>query len=146
MGSRTTVTEMGFLGISRKYFTSFLRTGGVTQKMQAVTFDVIADLPALMSHLLCANLISPRQLCLQQAVYFPLFYKWGLPWWLSGEESACQHRRPMFDPWIGEILWRRVWQPTLYSCLGESHGQRNLVFYSSWCCKRVGYNLATKQQ
>ena len=25
--------------------------------MQAVTFDVIADLPALMSHLLCANLI-----------------------------------------------------------------------------------------
>ena len=23
----------------------------------------------------------------------------GLPWWLSGEESACQCRRCRFDPW-----------------------------------------------
>ena len=27
---------------------------------------------------------------------------------------------------------------------GESHGQRSLVGYSSWDCKRVGYDLATK--
>ena len=29
----------------------------------------------------------------------------GLPWWLSGKDSACQcrrHKRPGFDPWIGE--------------------------------------------
>ena len=25
--------------------------------------------------------------------------------------------------------------PFQYSCLGESHGQRNLVGYSSWACK-----------
>jgi len=23
----------------------------------------------------------------------------GLPWWLSGEESACQGRVQVFDPW-----------------------------------------------
>ena len=26
-----------------------------------------------------------------------------LPRWLSGKESACQCRRPRFDPWIGKI-------------------------------------------
>ena len=26
-----------------------------------------------------------------------------LPWWLSGEESACQCRRHGFDPWSSEI-------------------------------------------
>ena len=25
--------------------------------------------------------------------------KCGLPWWLSGKESACQCRRCRFDPW-----------------------------------------------
>ena len=32
----------------------------------------------------------------------------GLPWWLSGKESACQCR---FDPWVRKIPWRK-WQPT----------------------------------
>ena len=27
----------------------------------------------------------------------------GLPWWLSGKESACQHRRHGFDSWSGKI-------------------------------------------
>ena len=27
----------------------------------------------------------------------------GLPWWLSGEESACQFRRHRFDPWSERI-------------------------------------------
>ena len=29
---------------------------------------------------------------------------------------------------------------------GKSHGQRNLVDYSLWCCRRVGQDLATEQQ
>ena len=29
----------------------------------------------------------------------------GLPWWLSGKESACQCRRCEFDPWVGKIPW-----------------------------------------
>ena len=36
-----------------------------------------------------------------------------LLWWLSGKESACQCRRLGFNPWVGKIPWRRVWQLTL---------------------------------
>ena len=35
----------------------------------------------------------------------------GLPWWLSGQESACQCRKCGFDPWVRKIPWRRKWQP-----------------------------------
>ena len=38
--------------------------------------------------------------------------KQGLPSWLSGKESIRQCRRHGFDPWVGEIPWRRKWQPT----------------------------------
>ena len=27
----------------------------------------------------------------------------GLPWWLSGKESACQCTRHRFDPWPGKV-------------------------------------------
>ena len=40
--------------------------------------------------------------------------KYGLFWWLSGQESVCQcraHRRYGFDPWVRKILWRRKWLP-----------------------------------
>ena len=36
--------------------------------------------------------------------------------------------------------------PLQYSCLEKSHGQRSLVGYSPWGRKRVGHDLATKQQ
>ena len=44
---------------------------------------------------------------------------WGLPWWLSGKESACQCRRHRFDPWSGKIphateqlsLWATTVEP-----------------------------------
>ena len=29
---------------------------------------------------------------------------------------------------------------------GESHGQRSLMGYSPWGCKRVGHDLATEKQ
>ena len=41
----------------------------------------------------------------------------GLPWWLSGKESACQCKRQGFDPWISKIPWGRKMQPPEYSCL-----------------------------
>ena len=46
----------------------------------------------------------------------------GLPWWLSGKESACQCRRPRFNPWVGKIPWRRERLPTLLFWPGEFHG------------------------
>ena len=53
----------------------------------------------------------------------------------SGKEPGCQCRRCKksgFDPWIGKIPWRRVWQPTPVFLPGESHGQRSLAGYSPW--------------
>ena len=34
--------------------------------------------------------------------------------------NAGDIKRLGFDPWIGKILWRRAWQPTLVFLLGES--------------------------
>ena len=77
-------------------------------------------------------------------LYLQLFCKskviLGLPWWLSGKESACQCRRCwrwVFDPWVGKIPWSRKWQPTPVFLPGESHGQKSPVGYSPWG-RRVG--------
>ena len=50
------------------------------------------------------------------------------------------------DPWVGKILWSRKWQPTPVFLPGKSHEQKSLVGYSPWGHKRVGHDLATKQQ
>ena len=36
-----------------------------------------------------------------------------------------------FDPGVGKVPWRRVWQSTLAFLPGESHGQRSLAGYST---------------
>ena len=69
-----------------------------------------------------------------------------LPWWLSGKKSMCQRRRCKFDPWVRKNPWRRKWQPTPMFLSGKSHGQRDLTGCGLWGYKRVGHNLATKQQ
>ena len=66
-------------------------------------------------------------------------------WWFIGKESTCQYRSCRFDPWVKKISWRRKWKPTPIFLPGKFHGQRRLVGYSPWSCKRVGLNLATKQ-
>ena len=63
----------------------------------------------------------------------------GLFWWLSGKESACQYRnhwRLMLHPCVWKIPCRRKWQPTPEFLPGKSHGQRILVGYSLWVCKK----------
>ena len=39
------------------------------------------------------------------------------------------HRRCGLDPCVGEIPWRRKWQPPLVFLSGESHGQGSLAGY-----------------
>ena len=58
---------------------------------------------------------------------FDHYYGWvgGHPRLCSGKESACQCRRPGFDPWVRKIPWRRKWQSTPVFLPGESHGQRS---------------------
>ena len=41
----------------------------------------------------------------------------GLPRWLSGKESACQCRRPGFDPRSGRSPGEGNGNPIPYSCL-----------------------------
>ena len=63
-----------------------------------------------------------------------------LPRGLSGKESACQRRRPQFDPWVGKILWRRKWQPSPVFLSGEFHGQKRLAGYSPWGSQGVRHD------
>ena len=70
----------------------------------------------------------------------------GLPWWLSGEEPACQWRRCGFDPWSGRIP-HVVEQLSLCTTTLEP-GSCN---YWSWCplepvshCKRSHCNEKPK--
>ena len=44
-----------------------------------------------------------------------------------------------FDPGVGEIPWRRKWQPTPVLLPRKFHGWRSLVGYSLWL-QRVGHN------
>ena len=50
--------------------------------------------------------------------------RWGLPRWHRGKESACQCRRPGFDPWIGKIPCGGKWPPPQYSCHLENSMDR----------------------
>ena len=59
----------------------------------------------------------------------------GLPWWLSSREPACQRRRQRFCLWVRKMPWRRKWQPSPV----KSHGQRSLVGYNPWDVKRIGH-------
>ena len=68
-----------------------------------------------------------------QQTHLQLAVGWGgLPRRHSGKESACQCRRPRFDPWVRKILWKRKWQLTPVFLPGISHGERSLVSYSPW--------------
>ena len=74
----------------------------------------------------------------------------GLPWWLSGKESAYQYRRHGLNSWIRKNPLRMEWYPRILGIPeflpGKSHGQRSLKGYSSWGRKRVRHDLAIKQQ
>ena len=59
----------------------------------------------------------------------------------SGKEPEGQSRRRKrrgFDPLVGKIPWRRAWQPTPVSLLGEFHAQKSLAGYSPQGHKESG--------
>ena len=68
---------------------------------------------------------------------------------VSGKESACPYRRLKrhgFDPWVGKIPWRWKWQPTPVFLPRKFHGQRSLVGYSPWGCKKLDLTEMTDSQ
>ena len=46
---------------------------------------------------------------------------------LQADALPSEPPRPHFNPWVGNIPWRRKWQPTPVFLPGNSHGQRSLV-------------------
>ena len=53
----------------------------------------------------------------------------------SYANAGC--KRHGFDPWVGKIPWRKIWQPTPVFLPGESHGQRSLVNNRTWDHKEL---------
>ena len=100
----------------------------------------------LLSRTFCQTFNFFRDIILIFIILLFLFTNRGLPWWLSGKESVCRYSRHRFDVWVGKIPGRQKWQPTLVFLPGKSCGQRSLGVYSPPVCKRVGHNLASKQQ
>ena len=43
-----------------------------------------------------------------------------------GGSDSKKCRRPGFNPWVGQIPWRREWQPTPGFLPGAFHRQRSL--------------------
>ena len=62
----------------------------------------------------------------------PSYVHFGLPWWLSGKESACNAGDLGLIPGLGRSLGRGHDSPLQFSCLENLHGQRSLVGYSPW--------------
>ena len=46
--------------------------------------------------------------------------------------NARRHKRLGFNSCVGEILWRRNWQPTPVFSLVKSHRRRSLAGYRPW--------------
>ena len=66
----------------------------------------------------------------------------GLPWWVSGKESACHCRRHRLIPGSGRSL--REGKPLQYSSLENPMDRKTWCATSPWGCS-VGHDLATKQ-
>ena len=70
---------------------------------------------------------------------FGVFTRLGFPGGSHGKESACYVGDLGSTPGSGRF-WRRAWQPAPVSLPGESQGQRSLVGYRPWGCKRDRHN------
>ena len=68
----------------------------------------------------------------------------GLLWWLRWWSICLQCGRPGFNPWVGEIPWRRAWQPTSALLPGESPWTGESGGLQSMGSKRVGHDWTTK--
>ena len=70
---------------------------------------------------------------------------YGLPWWFSGKESACNVGVTGLIPGLGRSLREGNGNPLQYSFLGD------LIGRGAWRATvhgvtRVGHDLVTKQQ
>ena len=105
-----TSSSVSMIWISQKHFLELLcRIQHPSHVLNSQINEYLKDADASDPH-------DFSQLKLELCWPFPQFYTefssvqapsriWitGLPWWLSGKESACQCRKHKFDPWSGKI-------------------------------------------
>ena len=72
-----------------------------------------------------------------EEIGYPLQYSWASLVAQLVKNPAAMQIKPGFNPWVGEIPWRRAWQPTPVFWPGESHG-----LYTLWR-RRVGHDWVT---
>ena len=74
------------------------------------------------SHLGCYRILSDIACAILQVLVF-LYFKHGgvslAPLMAQMVKSLPAVRRPRFPSWVRKIPWRKRWQPTQYSCLGN---------------------------
>ena len=73
-------------------------------------------------------------------------FKMGFPGGSASKESTYNAGDTSLIPGSGRSPGEGKWQPTPVFLPGESHGQKHLVGYSVWDCKRVGQDLVAKQK
>ena len=89
----------------------------------AVAFSEVSLRKDKLSLWMTASASAPELPACQAAPYAP----YGAD---GANEPSCQcrkHQRCGFNPWVGKVLWRRKWQPTLVFLPGKSHGLRSLM-------------------
>ena len=130
-------TELSSLWFFSRFPLAFCFThGSVYMPILISHFIPFSPSPTVSTcHSLCLCLYS----CPGNRSMYAIFHL-GFSGGASGKEPACQCRsckRCGFDPWVGKIPWRRVWQPTPVFLPGKSYGQRSLVGYSPRGCKEL---------
>ena len=73
-------------------------------------------------------------------------HRGSFPWWLSGEESACQGRRLGLDPWVRRRSSGEGNGNPLRNCCLPTPMSRGAWWAGPWDRERVRHDLATKQQ
>ena len=63
---------------------------------------------------------------------------------MDSNKNVSAIKRNGFNPWVGKIPWRRIWQPAPVFLLEKSSVQSRLVSYGPWGCGESGTTEATE--
>ena len=86
----------------------------------------------------CGNMDGPREndVPWERQILYDVTYLWNLK--TNTNKYIClQFRRPVFDPWVGKICWRKEWQPSPVFLPGEFCREWSLVGYGAWGHKEL---------
>ena len=105
----------------RKNYLAFCLQGFISQRNERSPFQ--NSIPLLPPRALLETSPNPLQelvgdFCLQVNLSGPRLLT-GAFLVAQVVENLLKGGRPVFDPWVGKIPWRRAWQPTPVFLLGE---------------------------